>query len=103
MSKRLVPILTAAGIGRLKLSEPLELTAGIVSGVYIWNEPLQQATGLRPAPEGTTPVIDWQAHNKEKEQEKVDERKAQEKPKDVDAVAKGPVGSSAPTPAAEQV
>ncbi|BEI97136.1 hypothetical protein CcaverHIS631_0207250 [Cutaneotrichosporon cavernicola] len=48
MSGRLVPILLAAGVG-------------IVSGVYIWNEPLQQATGLRPAPEGVKPVIDWKA------------------------------------------
>ncbi|BEJ12265.1 hypothetical protein CspHIS471_0207250 [Cutaneotrichosporon sp. HIS471] len=51
MSGRLVPILLAAGVG-------------IVSGVYIWNEPLQQATGLRPAPEGIKPVIDWKAQEK---------------------------------------
>ncbi|GMK54044.1 hypothetical protein CspeluHIS016_0106300 [Cutaneotrichosporon spelunceum] len=48
MSGRLVPILLAAGVG-------------IVSGVYIWNEPLQQVTGLRPSPDGTKPVIDWKA------------------------------------------
>lgn len=47
-----------------------ELTAGIVSGVYIWNEPLQQATGLRPAPEGVVPVLDWK-----KSQELVEEDK----------------------------
>ncbi|TXT10464.1 uncharacterized protein COLE_04398 [Cutaneotrichosporon oleaginosum] len=58
MSGRLVPILLAAGVG-------------VVSGVYIWNEPLQQVTGLRPSPEGTKPVIEWQTQDgKAAEQEK---------------------------------
>jgi hypothetical protein len=39
--------------------------------VYIWNEPLQQVTGLRPSPDGTKPVIDWKAQDgKAAEQEK---------------------------------
>lgn len=60
-----------------------QLTAGIVSGVYIWNEPLQQATGLRPAPEGVTPVIDWKARDKDTEKEKADAAVKRHEPVDV--------------------
>lgn len=47
MSTRLVPLLVAAGLGESLESLgslPNQLTLGIVSGIYIWKEPLEQVT-----------------------------------------------------------